>query len=282
VKQFDALKLKNLAGLRLEKSVRINCTAWNDKRTIVKYASLQEVFDNYFDARLPFYALRKEAMLKEYRDEQKFLRNKARFIQYLIDEKLSLSVDEHLMYDVLEEMGFDQIVAKGNSKKKAKEEDGEDEEEDSKESKETKVDVKDRKRGYWYLLKIPMIQQTEGYFRKLQNKCTEIDQLIAKIESKTVQAMWIDELDELLEKMQALEAHVREDKEKELAAKRKTVLKQPKKSSYNSDSKSESKVKIVPKVASKSDTSSKSLAGVKRKSIIDDGETKTKRRKVVK
>jgi len=327
VQQFDFLKLKQFAPLKLQRSIRVNCTAWNEKRAIVKYGSLQEVFDTYFDLRLPFYTKRKEVLLKEYRSQQTFLRNKARFIQCIIEEKITLNVDEHLVYDVLEEMGFDQIHSidtKGIAGRKTKLDENDDDQEQDQEEKERKGDEKetekekgkveksDRKRGYWYLLKIPMIQQTEGHYKKLLQQCKQIDDQIIVTESKSIQTMWIEELDELHAKLKASEKQQQTEKDQERfeAAKKK----KPSKSSYQNNSSSfspkmnvkESKVKIVPKtgasVVTKTGSSvvpktaasvvaktgasvvpkTAASAGIKRKAKEEskDNTQKTKRRKI--
>lgn len=215
--QFAKLQAKYLAPLKLASRISVNAVAFDERGRITAYKNVQDLFDAYFDVRLPFYETRKAAILQEYNNEYKLLMNKARFIEMIISGKMDVSVKEELVYDVLDELKFDQIIAK---KKLTEKEDGDhDGEEGERETKTTNVKkemtTNQRKRGYQYLMKLTMIQQTEEQYEKLQAKCREIAQEIDRLQKKTIQQMWIDELNELLVELDRVDAIEQKEKESE-------------------------------------------------------------------
>jgi DNA topoisomerase II len=258
--QLAKLQVKFLAPLKLAKTIKINPVAFDERGRITPYRNVQEIFDAYYKVRLPYYELRKVALLKELNEEHKLLMNKARFIQMIIDGKMDVSAKEEFVYDVLDELKFDRIVAASRKKAASGDESDKEEEEDRKEGKEEGKEKKEkkvkheeasdstRKQAYRYLMNISLIQQTEEQFQKLQAKCQDIARHIDRIQKKTIEEMWLEELDELSEELSRVEEMERKERENEMKNSAKSVGKSKPSLKIQSPSKVSSKPKVSSSV----------------------------------
>ena len=67
-----------------------NMHLFNEKEQLRKYDSVYEIIDSYYIVRYDYYAKRKQYIILKLENELKHLSNKARFIQYNLDDKIDL------------------------------------------------------------------------------------------------------------------------------------------------------------------------------------------------
>jgi DNA topoisomerase-2 len=212
--QYERLKTKNFSPLKLSRPLSLNnIVLFDEQQLLRRYKSLDLIFDEFYKARLPYFAKRKESILASYRDEYKLLHNKRRFIDMIIKHEIELgNVKEALLLDVLEEEKFDSIIKTKKGTHTKTEMEGDDEEGDEEEeTRDHEVQIKDekepstkkkkpvdpRKKGFEYLLSMRINQQTEEQFNKLKYECEELEAKIKIIENQTPEDLWISDLNEL-------------------------------------------------------------------------------------
>jgi DNA topoisomerase-2 len=132
-----------------------------------KYDKVPEIIDAYYATRLKLYGTRKEYMIDALEKELVLLSNKAKYIQENLADTIDLrKKKKEQVITMLEAKGYDKI-------------DGDEE--------------------YKYLVKMPMDSVTEENVEKLLkdkgNKESELEQ----IKKKSINKMWIEELDNLRE-----------------------------------------------------------------------------------
>jgi DNA topoisomerase-2 len=135
----------------------------NDK--LKKYENVQEIIDDYFGTRLELYQKRKEHLIHCLNKELVLLSNKKRYILENLDGSIDLRrKSKQEIHSLLKERGYDVL-----------EEDQE----------------------YKYLVKMPMDSVSQENVNRLEkdhaNKETELKNTM----SKTIQQMWLEELDHL-------------------------------------------------------------------------------------
>ncbi|KAK1937919.1 DNA topoisomerase 2 [Phytophthora citrophthora] len=159
---------------------------------IKKYENPKEIMEEFYGIRLEFYDRRKKSMLQKLQDQIKLLSNKARFVLSVVEGKLI--VNNRKKQELLEELvaeGYDQIVPK--SKKKANND-------DSNESDDDETDLAGASRGYDYLLSMKIWSLTKERVDSLRAELQEREQEHSVLEGRTVQDLWLTDLD-ALEKM---------------------------------------------------------------------------------
>lgn len=159
---------------------------------IKKYENPKEIMAEFYGIRLEYYGRRKKAMLQKLQDQIKLLSNKARFVLAVVEGKLV--VNNRKKQELLEELmaeGYDQIVPK--TKKKP-------DNEDSNESEDEEPNVADASRGYDYLLSMKIWSLTKERVDKLRAELQEREHEYSILEGRTVQDLWLTDLD-ALEKM---------------------------------------------------------------------------------
>uniref|UniRef100_H3G7M6 DNA topoisomerase 2 n=1 Tax=Phytophthora ramorum TaxID=164328 RepID=H3G7M6_PHYRM len=158
---------------------------------IKKYENPKQVMDEFYGVRLEYYERRKKAMLQKLKDQIKLLSNKARFVLSVVEGKLIVS--NRKRQDLLEELiseGYDQILPK-SKRKSSNDDDSNDEDEGN---------VTDAGRGYDYLLSMKIWSLTKERVDKLRAELQDREQEFSVLEGRTVQDLWITDLD-ALEKM---------------------------------------------------------------------------------
>jgi DNA topoisomerase-2 len=200
---------------------------------IKKYESPREIMEEFYTLRLEYYDRRKRAMLQKLQDQIKLLSNKARFVLSVVEGKLI--VNNRKKQELLEELiaeGYDQITPKSKKKNDT---------EDSNESDEDDTNVADASRGYDYLLSMKIWSLTKERVDKLRAELQEREQEHSVLEARTVQDLWITDLD-VLEKMlidteaerERILAHT--PKKKGAAGRKTPVKKRKRKNKADSDS----------------------------------------------
>jgi DNA topoisomerase-2 len=137
----------------------------NDK--LKKYDKICEIIDTYYDVRIKMYLTRKNYMIDALEKEQVLLTNKAKYIKENLDGTIDLrKKKKEEVVSMLEEKQYDKIN-----------DDGE----------------------YKYLIKMPMDSVTQENIDKLLKDKANKESELETIKDKTVNKMWIEELDNLKE-----------------------------------------------------------------------------------
>jgi DNA topoisomerase-2 len=174
----------------LEKYLKLytsQCTSnmhlFNEKEQLNKYDTVYAIIDTYYVIRYDYYAKRKKHIIQKIEHELKVLSNKARFIQYNLDDKIDLrKKSKDAIYKIMEDFNFD--------------------------LGET--------HDYNYLVKMPMDSVCKENVEKLLNEHELKKNELTTISASTLEHMWLKELDALkIAYSQFLESNVKsEDKSK--------------------------------------------------------------------
>jgi len=132
-----------------------------------KYDSVSSIIDDYFVKRLKMYKERKDYLVEAISSELLLLSNKAKYIK----ENLEGTID--LRRKKKEEV-TEMLTAKG-------------------------YDIMDDDKDYKYLTRMPMDSVTEENVTKLEKERGTKEVELNKVQSMTIQQMWLHELDELVE-----------------------------------------------------------------------------------
>lgn len=179
-------------GLKLYKYISTsNMVMFDSENKLKKYNIVDQIIDEYCKVRFDFYTKRKNRILNDLKNNIKFLGNKKRFLQEIIDQDFKL---------------FEQVKGKNESRKtfeiiseleekkydkKLEDEEGDNDDEDNEASK------KKKNHGYGYLLNMQINNVTSEKIDKLQN---DIDSFIKEkdeTEKTKEKDIWIKELGEL-------------------------------------------------------------------------------------
>jgi DNA topoisomerase-2 len=161
--------LCNIDNLKLTSYIYTsNMVLFNEKNQLKKYDNVDEIVDNFCKVRYDFYVKRKKYQIKNLENEIRHLGNKERFIQEVIDKKLTIM-------NVPEEQVLDEL-------------------------KKRKYDEEPKTGGYDYLLRLQVRTFTADKIKQLKNDIessqTKLDILRATSESK----LWLNELGEFEKK----------------------------------------------------------------------------------
>jgi DNA topoisomerase-2 len=143
-----------------------NMNLFNSEDKLIKYDSVEEIIDDYFDIRLEYYEDRKDFMIEALEKELMILSNKARYIQELLNDTIDLR------------------------KKKKQEID--------KMLQDKEYDIIENDEEYKYLVRMPMDSVSDENVAKLLAEHHSKQDELERIKSTTLQQMWLSEL-EILE-----------------------------------------------------------------------------------
>jgi len=139
-----------------------NMHLFNEKEQLRKFDSVYEIVDSYYDVRYAYYLKRKTYIISKLEEELKVISNKARFIQYNLENKIDLrkkTKDE--IYKIMSEYKFDYYKLTND---------------------------------YNYLIKMPMDSVSKENVEKLmkehENKKAELE----TIKTSSLEEMWLKEL----------------------------------------------------------------------------------------
>ena len=180
----------NLKNLGLHKYIYTsNMVLFTEKGVIKKYNNVDEIIDDFCNIRMEYYVKRKKHNLEQLNKDIKFLGNKKRFLEEVMNGDIKLFDDSGNkrksrktsdIISTLEERGYDKEIKKVNIN------DGV-EDDDENESKNS---------GYDYLMRLQFRSITEEKINKLSNdidsKIKEKDTLSKTSEKK----LWLNDLKE--------------------------------------------------------------------------------------
>ena len=184
--EFECNMLEKVLGLYTTQSTT-NMNLFDSKEKLIKYTSAEEIVDSYSITRLEFYVKRKDALIAALRKELMVLSNRARYITELLEDTIDLrrKTNKQLV-ELLKERKYDSMDT-GKDAKDAKD----------RGSDEHGGDEQSGQQGYKYLLKLPMDSVSEENVHKLLNEKEKKDKELSELNSKTVEEMWVKDLEEL-------------------------------------------------------------------------------------
>ena len=143
-----------------------NMVMFDKDDKIKKYENIEEIIREYYSIRYDFYKVRKDGLIKNMEKELLFLRNKINFLECVLNNKITLK--DKSMQSLEEELlkrKFDKI-------------------DDS----------------YEYLLSIQVRHMTGEKLAEIKEKEKKLNKAYDEYKKKKIETIWIEELDELLEK----------------------------------------------------------------------------------
>jgi DNA topoisomerase-2 len=188
--EFECNMLEKVLGLYTTQSTT-NMNLFDAKEKLVKYSSAEEIADSYSVTRLEFYGKRKDALIAALRKELMVLSNRARYITELLEDKIDLrrKTNKQLV-ELLKERKYDSMDTKDT--KDTKDGGG-----DESGGDEQSGQGQQGQQGYKYLLKLPMDSVSEENVKKLLNEKEKKEKELSELTSKTVEQMWMKDLEEL-------------------------------------------------------------------------------------
>lgn len=168
-----------------------NLVAFDPEGRITKYANVEAIMDEFYSYRLQLYAKRKEWLLQEMQRELRRFTNQARFVQMIIDGKLSISKKKKaVLIAELQKLGFDGFPKTKDAAKQGEIEpvvEDDDAEEDSTEAK-----------AYDYLLGMPLWSLTQERVERLRRQIGDKEDEIDILMKKSKEDLWKHDLEEFI------------------------------------------------------------------------------------
>jgi DNA topoisomerase II len=170
-----------------------NLVAFDPEGRITKYASVQDIMEEFFRFRLQMYAKRKEWLLSELQKDLRKFTNQARFIQMIINRELSISKKKKaVLIAELKKLNFDAFpkvkdAAKAGETEPVAEGDDEEQEEDVAAS------------SYDYLLGMPLWSLTQERIDRLQKQIGDKEAEIDILMKKSKEDLWNADLDDFID-----------------------------------------------------------------------------------
>jgi DNA gyrase/topoisomerase IV subunit B len=150
-----------------------NMVLFNENEKLRKFTNIDEIIHFFCTVRFNYYIKRKKYIIQSLETEHRYLGNKARFIQEVIDEELLImNEEENSIIKELEERGYDKDNTKSNL-----------------------IDGEEIG-AYDYLLRMQVRTFTANKVKQLKNDIASLQEKIDGIKSITEKQMWINDLNE--------------------------------------------------------------------------------------
>ena len=172
-----------------------NIHLFDEEQRMCKFENVESIIDHYMPIRLQYYQKRKDYMIKMLEREVMILHNKARFIEEQCEDKLDLRRKKKEQVNAL--------------------------------LTERKYDKVDDDGDYKYLVSMPMSSLIDENIVKLRKERDDRKKELELLKKKTIQEMWLEELEQLADSYDKMLAkrRVRMSGEKKTKKKVKTVKK---------------------------------------------------------
>ena len=135
---------------------------------IKRYRDVVHILEDFYKVRLEFYHKRRTHILNKFKYSLKFLKNKIRFIQEIMDDKLVIYRLAHSkVVELLDSRGYDKMAPEWKS---------------------------EAKRSYEYLMNIRMTAFTKERIDELAKRYNSIETEYNKLKNTTPEQMWLSDL----------------------------------------------------------------------------------------
>jgi DNA topoisomerase-2 len=156
--------------LKLTSSIQVSNMHVYKNNEIVKYSNPNNIIKDYADIRLQIYQKRKNYLIKVLENELELLRYRRKFIKEVISNKLVISKKpKQVLIEELREKEYLELSTNINSKP-----------------------------SYDYLVGMPMWTLTQEKIDELESNYNEKKQEIDTYKNKSIQSLWLEELEVLL------------------------------------------------------------------------------------
>lgn len=174
-----------------------NLVAFDSQGRIHKYATPLDILEEFYQVRLKMYQKRKQYMLGEMEKDLSKMTNQARFVQMIIDGKLTVSKKKKsALVSELRKLGFRAFPKIADAKKEGEfEAVVENDNEDDSDDVETAAGASD----YDYLLGMAIWSLTQERVEKLKKQIGDKEDEITSLTSKSATDLWNADLDLLME-----------------------------------------------------------------------------------
>ena len=202
-----------------------NMTLFNAENKIERFNSAEDILTAFYPHRYKLYEHRREARIAVAKEEMRRASNIIRFIQAVIDGDIVVyNRAISLVVADLKKMNYDMMPLNNSSGRQARaraEDDDENDDENNDEKEDSTTDgmsglVNGVKVSYEYLYKLPIRSFTLERKAQLQADVEKKTALVEELMSKSPSDIWVEELDMLLEQLDA-EDERREKEESDLA-----------------------------------------------------------------
>jgi len=196
-------KALNLRG----KLATTNIVFFDADGKIKKFASVQEMLDEFFKLRMRYYVKRKEYHVDRLQKEKNLIDAKVRFILMVIKGEIVVSKrkrDE--LIAELKSKGFkpyNDIVGKGRA------------EAEEEEPKPTGKEAKEPKSGFDYLLGMPLWSLTYERVEDLRKQAKEKTQELTDLQNTTPETLWERDLDAIVAELNRMDEEEEEMRKEE-------------------------------------------------------------------
>ncbi|KAI1119440.1 DNA topoisomerase [Nemania sp. NC0429] len=189
-----ALEEGLLEKFKLTKQVATsNLVAFDTSGRIRKYEKVEDILEEFFVYRLEMYSKRKAHWLGVHHSDYRKLKNQARFIQEIMDQKLVVSRKKKaVIIEELRERKYEAFVKNAEAKTKSEEE-----EEEAENAEENSVD--DDSRGYDYLLSMPIWSLTQERLDRLKEQIIKKKAEHDELEALSEKDLWCKDLEDFEE-----------------------------------------------------------------------------------
>jgi DNA topoisomerase II len=203
-------RLDNFAtAFRMSSGISLtNMHAFDTHGKIRKYNTPEEIVDDHYEVRLQAYVTRKESLERKLAAEELRARNRSRFLSSILSGEVSIlsprqatspgaaggvsAVSAIEIVDTLQELGFadewqiDSVANPSNVHEGKGEDIG-------------SAPISRTRKDFAYLLDLPIHSLTEEKSLQLHRRAQEAAERLASIRSKTVQDLWLADLEKLTE-----------------------------------------------------------------------------------
>ncbi|KAI8635207.1 DNA topoisomerase [Xylariaceae sp. FL1651] len=196
-----ALEEGLLEKFKLVKQVATsNLVAFDTNGRIRKYEKVEDILEEFYHFRLNMYSKRKTHWLGVYHADYRKLKNQARFIQEIMDQKLVVSRKKKaVIIGELRERKYEAFLKNTEAKTKSEEEDDDASTEEAVE--ETSAD--DDSRGYDYLLSMPIWSFTQERLDRLKEQILKKKAEHDELQALSEKDLWCKDLDDFEEAWEA-------------------------------------------------------------------------------
>lgn len=215
-----------------------NMVLWNAESKIQKFDKVQQILEQYCPVRLEFYKKRKTNLLVKLRRDCEVLRQKSRFVQMVISNKLELRNKKKSV--LLKELAQNKFLTKAQifeiyfdefTKNKGPD--------DENGNGDNAANISNAKEGYEYLLGMALWSLTAEKVADLKADLKAKEEEVKNLENQSAEQLWdndltslvrtLDELDAMEKKLRQEEKNLKKGKQgkaltrQQLVARKKTV-----------------------------------------------------------
>ena len=169
---------KLLKSDSLESYLKLNTTVsltnmhlYNTKNKIMKYDGIYDIMEEFYNHRLAIYEKRKAYHIRVLENDENIAKYKIKFLESIFSKEIIIEKQKkEIVIARLEELKFPRLARNVNNPDKT----------------------------YSYLTDLSMWSQTYEELEKLKKELKDIQKVLSDYRQKTVQSIWIDELNEFI------------------------------------------------------------------------------------